>query len=156
MQSVPSADRSSFWTSERDAFARRLWLAGASAKEIAASLQAPSASAVVSRMWRRGWRRPPVCGWRPAPCPSVQVSRTNCQPARSADFDAVIAAAPRPWLSRSSGQCAFPVDGDGWTVRSCCNPCPGAVYCEAHRAVMRGGAGATAVQMERSLRRRLG
>jgi len=155
MQLVPSADRSPFWTSERDALARRLWLAGASAKEIAASLAAPSASAVVSRMWRQGWRRPPGRGWRPAPSQYFQAPRTDCRPG-SEDVAAGIAVAPRPWLSRSSGECAFPVDGDGWTVRSCCNRCLGASYCEAHRAVMRGPTGASTAQMERSLRRIIG
>jgi hypothetical protein len=47
-----------------------------------------------------------------------------------------IAAAPRPWLSRAAGECAFPVDGEGWTTRACCNTCPGAAYCAAHLARM--------------------
>jgi hypothetical protein len=156
MQLVPSTHRTSFWTSERDEAALRLWLAGASAKEIATSLAAPSASAVVSRMWRQGWRRPPGCGRRPAPIACIQAPRPACQPPASTNSAAAIALAPRPWLSRASGECAFPVDGDGWTVRSCCNWCLGASYCEAHRAVMRGPAGASAAQMEPSLRRIIG
>ena len=47
-----------------------------------------------------------------------------------------IARAPRPWLSRVAGECAFPVDGEGWTTRSCCNPCGGRGYCAAHLARM--------------------
>ncbi len=47
-----------------------------------------------------------------------------------------IAGAPRPWLTRFAGECAFPVDGEGWTTRACCNPCAGAVYCPAHLARM--------------------
>jgi hypothetical protein len=49
-----------------------------------------------------------------------------------------IARAPRPWLTRGEGECAFPVDGEEWTTRACCNPCGGHVYCPAHRAAMRG------------------
>lgn len=56
-------------------------------------------------------------------------------------FDpALIALSPRPWLSRRQGECAFPVDGEGHTVRSCCNPCGPGAYCPAHQAAMRGPA----------------
>jgi len=47
----------------------------------------------------------------------------------------MIASAPRPWLTRLSGECAFPVDGDGRDIRSCCNPCGAETYCPAHRRV---------------------
>lgn len=54
-------------------------------------------------------------------------------------FDpALIAKAPRPWLTRRPGECAFPVDGEDQTVRSCCNPSGARAYCRAHRAAMRG------------------
>lgn len=51
-----------------------------------------------------------------------------------------VALAPRPWLTRIRGECAFPVDGEGLAVRSCCNPTFGAadVYCPAHAEIMRG------------------
>lgn len=48
-----------------------------------------------------------------------------------------VAAAPRPWVTRRFGECAFPVDGEGADVRSCCNPTL-AVYCDGHQAFMRG------------------
>lgn len=156
MQPVLPNDRASFWTDERDVSARRLWSAGVSAKEIAARLEAPSASAVVSRMWRKGWRRPPGRGRGAGANPCGQAPRPGCQSSGPRDFEDGIAVAPRPWLSRSNGECAFPVDGDGWTVRSCCNRCHGFDYCEGHRAVMRGPSAAPAAQMERSLRRILG
>ncbi|MHB8529688.1 MAG: hypothetical protein ACYC8V_09290 [Caulobacteraceae bacterium] len=58
-------------------------------------------------------------------------------PARGA-----IALAPRHWLTREIGECAFPIDepeiGDDWRARSCCNPCGSARYCPAHLAVVRG------------------
>ena len=49
-----------------------------------------------------------------------------------------IAIAPRPWLTRAEGECAFPVDGESLATRSCCNPTGGETYCPAHRVVMRG------------------
>lgn len=70
-------------------------------------------------------------------------SRVNC-----------IASAPRPWLTRASGECAFPVGGRGWTTRSCCNPCGAATYCPAHAGVMRGPAAPPIADVERDLRRR--
>jgi len=49
-----------------------------------------------------------------------------------------IARAPRPWLSRETGECAFPVDGADGGLSSCCNPSGAATYCAAHREAMRG------------------
>jgi hypothetical protein len=62
-----------------------------------------------------------------------------------------IARAPRPWLSRESGECAFPVDGDGVLVRACCNPCGGATYCPRHAAVMRGPPAGAVTDLEREI-----
>lgn len=50
----------------------------------------------------------------------------------------LIAQAPRPWLTRRAGECAFPVDGEDHAVRSYCNPSGEATYCRTHRAAMRG------------------
>jgi hypothetical protein len=63
-----------------------------------------------------------------------------------------IAKAPRPWLSLEAGQCAFPVDGEGWTTRACCNPCGADTYCSDHRAVTRGPASPSFDELERALR----
>jgi hypothetical protein len=48
-----------------------------------------------------------------------------------------IALAPRPWLTRTEGECAFPVDGESWATRSCCNPCGDDDYCAVHMALAR-------------------
>ncbi len=45
--------------------------------------------------------------------------------------------APRPWLSRRAGECAFPVDGEGALTRSCCSPAGDCGYCAYHLALMR-------------------
>ena len=49
-----------------------------------------------------------------------------------------VALAPRPWLTREKGECAFPVAGDGVSVLSCCNPCGPKGYCRPHVIAMRG------------------
>lgn len=63
-----------------------------------------------------------------------------------------IAASPRSWLTRKPGECAFPVDGEGWRVRSCCNPCAGDVYCKAHRRLARSARAAPIEAMVDELR----
>jgi hypothetical protein len=52
-------------------------------------------------------------------------------------FAALEGTAPRPWLSRERGECAFPVAGEGWTTISCCAPTPaGRTYCAAHHRIV--------------------
>jgi hypothetical protein len=63
-----------------------------------------------------------------------------------------IAQAPRPWLTRGAGECAFPVDGEGSTTRACCNPCGADAYCPDHRAVTRGPRSPSFDELERALR----
>lgn len=44
---------------------------------------------------------------------------------------------PKPWTSRARGECAWPVEGQGADVRSCCGPvAPGRRYCQPHFEVM--------------------
>jgi hypothetical protein len=62
-----------------------------------------------------------------------------------------IARDPRPWMSREDGECAFPVDGEGLTLRACCNPCDGGAYCPAHAAVMRGPPAQPTADLEREI-----
>ena len=61
---------------------------------------------------------------------------------------AAIAASPRPWIERRRGECAFPVSGHGWRVRSCCNPCASETYCPSHAAIMRGPPAAPLDELE--------
>jgi len=62
-----------------------------------------------------------------------------------------IADAPRPWLTRGEGECAFPVGGRGWTALACCNACGPDIYCAPHRAVMRGPTAPSVDELERAL-----
>ncbi|HEY2177035.1 MAG TPA: hypothetical protein VGH15_00510 [Caulobacteraceae bacterium] len=60
---------------------------------------------------------------------------------------------PRHWLSRLPGECAFPVDGDGPHLRSCCNPCMAASpYCRGHRRRMKGPEAPPIEELEAELR----
>ena len=64
-----------------------------------------------------------------------------------------VSHAPRPWLTRFKGECAFPVDGEGMATRSCCNPCGASVYCPAHAAAMRGPPMSSVADFEREIMR---
>ena len=64
-----------------------------------------------------------------------------------------IAHAPRPWLTRLKGECAYPVGGRGMATRSCCNPCGPAVYCSRHARAMRGAAIPSVADFEREMMR---
>lgn len=40
---------------------------------------------------------------------------------------------PRPWLTRTLLECAYPVSGDGADTMSCCDPVlEGQAYCKGH------------------------
>lgn len=45
-------------------------------------------------------------------------------------------SAPRPWVSRRIGECAYPVGGEGADTLSCCAPVARSCYCAEHAARM--------------------
>lgn len=45
-------------------------------------------------------------------------------------------SAARPWTTRTFGECAYPVAGEGADTMSCCLETGGATYCAAHRRIM--------------------
>jgi len=140
----------SFWTDEKDEAARVLWMSGHSASHIAGVLGAASASAVIGRAWRRGWRRPAEAALN-----NVRLAHFPFEPPEEPlppPPPVALALAPRLWLSRIRGECAFPVDGDGWTTRSCCNPSGRAPYCPVHHALMAGPRTRPVEFLERALR----
>ena len=58
-------------------------------------------------------------------------------PWREAAFKPLAGTAPRPWLTREPGECAFPVGGEGEATVSCCAPTRrGSAYCTAHHAIV--------------------
>lgn len=62
-----------------------------------------------------------------------------------------LAQTARPWLTRRSGECAFPIKGEGWTLRSCCRPAGLRGYCQRHEAIMRGPSSSSAEDLERDV-----
>jgi hypothetical protein len=59
-----------------------------------------------------------------------------------------IALAPRPWLTRKRGECAFPVGGESFRTIACCNVAGEQTYCPAHRATMRGPPAPSVARLE--------
>lgn len=47
-------------------------------------------------------------------------------------FDPIPGSEPVPWLERASGQCCWPVGGEGSETLSCGLSCGEATYCDAH------------------------
>lgn len=45
-------------------------------------------------------------------------------------------SSPRLWTERKFSECAFPVDGDGADIRSCCDDTGGETYCAYHFGMM--------------------
>lgn len=63
-----------------------------------------------------------------AKCKYLQMSNRSCS--------STGVPGARPWLTRRSGECAYPVHGVGRRVWSCCRPAGPSGYCEAHRRRM--------------------
>jgi GcrA cell cycle regulator len=150
------------WTDARIAQLARLWTEGVSAAGIAEALGDVSRSAVLGKLHRLkllGSRKPASQPQRyrgapiapPAP-PAVRRLLTSPQPFQSqaaappdpprspwreAAFAPLAGTAPRSWLSRDFGECAFPVGGQGDALLSCCAPVrPRSAYCTRHHAVV--------------------
>jgi GcrA cell cycle regulator len=146
------------WTDARIAQLTRLWNEGVSAAGIAEALGDVSRSAVLGKLHRLRLLRGraaasaprryegPVGGQATAPMSSVRppAGRRGWpeppEPPKSPWCEAAFAplpgAAPRNWLSRAFGECAFPVGGDGDALMSCCAPVKArSAYCATHHAV---------------------
>ncbi|MBP7704171.1 MAG: hypothetical protein KA105_02660 [Caulobacter sp.] len=73
-----------------------------------------------------------------AKAPETRPGRAARKPHASISASAAsIAIAPRPWITRRAGECAFPVDGEGADTRSCCNATGVGAYCAGHDELMR-------------------
>lgn len=149
-----------FWTPQRIETMTRLWDEGQSASEIAQAIGAVSRSSVCGKIFRLGLSRPRAVRtkqlliFRPKP-PKVSSPKPEPKPRATNNLLAVnvarravaptaplpkakpdgIAIAPRPWISRAFGECAYSVAGDGADTLSCCNPTE-ARYCAPHRKLM--------------------
>jgi GcrA cell cycle regulator len=154
------------WTDARIAQLMRLWTEGVSASGIAEALGDVSRSAVLGKLHRlrllrsrkpastpRRYDGPalvavplssamPAClvsacagspAGRPIPATAPEPPRS---PWREAAFKPLPGTTPRPWLSRTFGECAFPVGEDADGPVSCCAKVkPRGGYCPAHHAI---------------------
>jgi GcrA cell cycle regulator len=140
------------WTEARIAQLIGLWTEGVSASGIAEALGDVSRCAVLGKLHRLHLLR----SRKPASAPrrydgpvlvaaaraGAAVRRTAAapEPPRSPWSEAALAplpgTTPRPWLSRTFGECAFPVGGEGVELMSCCAKVkPRSSYCPAHHAI---------------------
>jgi len=148
------------WTDARIAQMTRLWNAGVSASGIAEALGDVSRSAVLGKLHRmrllrsraaasaprrydgpmsapaRASSPPRPATRRPAASAPQEPPEPPKSPWREAAFTPLPGTAPRHWLSRAFGECAFPVGGEGEGLISCCAPTqPRSAYCPAHHAI---------------------
>jgi hypothetical protein len=155
------------WTPQEDATLHRMWIIeGHSAGFITGTLKGRSRNSIIGRAFRLGWMREkaadagqrlPYPGTRKgAPAVERKGGRGNSPGSRASlfighrkaplsnQFRAELLANPveslnaRPWTERATGQCAFPVSGEGADTFSCCNATT-AVYCAGHQALMYAG-----------------
>lgn len=141
------------WTDARIAQLTQLWSQGVSASGIAEALGDVSRCAVLGKLHRlkllrsraaasaprrydgptgglQAAARPPAAGRAAAP-PDPPRS-----PWREEAFAPLAGTAPRHWLTREFGECAFPVGGAGDELLACCAPTKArGAYCLAHHAI---------------------
>jgi len=143
------------WTEARVARLKQLWTDGLSASGVARALGGVSRSAVLGKLLRLGLLKTR----KPASAPRgldleggsdeaklaaafrLHRSRPRREPPptpwRADAFQPLAGSAPRPWLSRGPGECAFPVGGEGEGTLSCCARTRGAgAYCPHHHAIV--------------------
>lgn len=133
-------DRGDTWTHESDAFITEAWLTGRSYTEISAQMSARigsavSRNAVCGRLTRLGVMRD-----KPKREPRrerrIRLQKVKAMPTVVKPNPPPEGAQARLWITRKSGECAFPVGGDGADTLSCCTPCGIGTYCAEHVKVM--------------------
>jgi GcrA cell cycle regulator len=152
---APSIGAPMSWTDARIAQLVRLWAEGVSAGGIAEILGDVSRSAVLGKLHRmkllgsraeasapRRYDGPVMGASRRAPIAAVIPSAAAPpdpprSPWREAAFEPLPGVAPRPWLMRAVGECAFPVGGESDAALSCCAPTTRrSAYCAAHHRIV--------------------
>jgi hypothetical protein len=148
-----------WWTPEDEAQLEKLWRQGLPINEIG-RIMGRGRGAIAGACARRGLKRDAASrGLINSVASSVRAERS---PARKRVANWSISKVPAPadvtryvpkahavpptakhWLERAFGECAFPVDGAGVDLISCCRKGwrttpDAAAYCDEHRAVMFG------------------
>lgn len=139
-QHMVGLNMSFVWTDDVLRAARRLYMEeGLSASESARRIGV-TRSALIGKAHRMGWAAERDPGL--ATANQLRGGRAVARALRPAPpripppAGPVTGSAPRPWLERAPGQCAFPVSGDGEAVLSCCAPSGLRSYCPGHSATM--------------------
>lgn len=143
-----------WWTDDRIALLKELVGLGMSAGQICKRMNATSRSAVCAKIFRLGLARPKRTANKERAMQKRIVARKRdsvvteaAKRVRKPDdrltgyVPALTVVEPlyaRPWISRSFGECAYPVSGEGADTFSCCLPVHSredgslSVYCRGH------------------------
>lgn len=146
------------WNDARVALLKKLWFEGKSAGEIrkliAEAGWQPSRNTILGKVHRMGWaadrdqrastpRKTPARHSSPQVITAISKTRVYMGPPpaeRPAEPRAVAASTPKPWTERLTGECCWPVSGEGAETFSCCAPASAYLgqsgYCAGHAAVM--------------------
>ncbi len=125
----------SFWTDDLIEQARALYIdKGLSASIVAAAVGAKSRNAVIGIAHRKNWERSPGIGHANSKAAHQKRAMTPRNPEkprlavqgppapRIAPSELPRGANPKPWMDRRVRECAWPVEGEGTAVLSCCAP----------------------------------
>ena len=135
----------------------KLWKGGMAASQIAKLLGIPTRNAVIGKVHRLGWEAKRENPSEPKKFKAVRLTKE--QRLQTANIKIIkikeryrqpklvarppqeaAGSTPRPWITRTLEECAFPVSGDGADVYSCCAPIYTTLkfpYCPEHLKVMR-------------------
>lgn len=170
------------WSEERDALLKELWPTGLSARKLAERLnklpgRRLTVNAVIGRRDRMGLTPRSALVRRGNVMDSLKTAKPKRKPlivgsgvvmeqaeappspyvSRESAFEPLPSSAPKPWLQRRFGECAWIVGGEGAEALSCCLPVAGKSWCAAHLALGTDSkstlASRSANELMRSLRR---
>lgn len=142
-------ERNGTWTDEAREKISQPWIEGQSASMIAERMGGVTRNSIIGLVHRMGLKRAvPEASMkrqtmrklvgRPKAPPKVIITPTRVfmKPSPPKPLAPVVVeegALSRPWETRQRGECAFPLDGPGGDVWSCCAPVDGeSIYCGAH------------------------
>ncbi|MES2724892.1 MAG: GcrA family cell cycle regulator [Pseudomonadota bacterium] len=133
------------WTDDRVDRLKALWKEGLSATEIAKDLGGTTRSAILGKVHRQGLdaranpavpgqnKPPPAKRTSSVPKPLRKVLRP-LRPPNGEAFKPLLGSTPRPWTSRTSKECRWPIDPPtpGDEMQACCQPLHDHRYCRKH------------------------
>jgi GcrA cell cycle regulator len=133
------------WTEERQAEANKVIKACTTYAEAARKLDVPLPAlkaAIYKWNLHKIPRRFPVASENRAPrpkrppLPKADKPKERLQVLEAFVASTVDSPAPRDFMTRHFGECAYPVSGEGADTLSCCNPALKSGYCAGHHSIM--------------------